>query len=102
MGLRDGSAALIRNPRRGRPGKLAEADWAEAAGWRDQGLSDAETGRRLGVANTTIGRRLGPRQASAEPQPQDRGPAGESWAAEPLFPEPEPEPRGSEPGARPG
>src|ERR1019366_5509448 len=69
LALREGSAALIRNPRPGRPGKLAEADWADAAGWRDQGLSDAEIGRRLGVANTTIGRRLGPRQERPAPQP---------------------------------
>src|ERR1035441_7056960 len=65
LALREGSAALIRNPRPGRPGKLAEADWADAAGWRDQGLSDAEIGRRLGVAHTTVGRRLGPPPAEA-------------------------------------
>jgi hypothetical protein len=87
--MREGSAALIGQPRPGRPGKLAEADWAQAAAWRAAGVSDAEIGRRLGVANTTVGRRLGPRHA---PQDAQAGqPTGDRPQAEPLFPEPEPE-----------
>src|SRR6266851_1683 len=68
--MREGSAALTGPGRRGRPGKLAGADWEQAAAWRAAGVSDAEIGRRLQVANTTVGRRLGPRRA------------------EPLFPGP--------------
>ena len=99
LALREGSAALIRNPRPGRPGKLAEADWADAAGWRDQGLSDAEIGRRLGVANTTIGRRLGPRQERPAPQPAPQPDLELDLESEPG---PEPGPAGGEdPGAGP-
>ena len=62
---RDGSAALIGQPRPGRPGTVAAAQWQLAGQWREQGVSDAEIGRRLGVAHTTIGRRLGPRGQAA-------------------------------------
>jgi len=62
---RDGSAALIRHARPGRPGKLADADWADAAAWRGQGLTGTEIGQRLGVAHTTVSRRLGPRRKPA-------------------------------------
>ena len=87
--VRDGSAALIQHARPGRPGKLADADWADADGWRAQGLSDSEIGRRLGVAQSTVSRRLGPRRkpaaggtgAAAAPR-QDELPA--------VHPEPEP------------
>ncbi len=81
--LRQGSAALTGPGRRGRPGKLTDADWARAAAWRAGDVSDAEIGRRLGVVHTTVARRLGPRagqRGRAEPQ------------AEPLFTEPMPEP----------
>lgn len=60
--IREGSAALIGQPGPGRPGKLTDADWERAAAWRGQDVSDAEIGRRLGIANTTVGRRLGLRQ----------------------------------------
>ena len=73
--------------RRGAPGKVTAAQWEQARAWRDQGASDAEVGRRLGVANTTVSRGLGPR---------GQAPAGDDaagWApADPLFNEPEPEP----------
>src|SRR5216683_2939846 len=84
LALREGSAALIRHSRPGRPGKLAEADWERAAAWRAQGISDAGIGRRLGVANTTVGRRLGPRQAARAPGPDATLPQ-----AQPLSPEAE-------------
>ena len=99
---RDGSAALIRQDRRGTPGKVTAEQWELARAWRAQGASDAEIGRRLQVAHTTISRGLGPRgQAPA----REREPG---WArAEPLFtgpgpgPEPGPEPEArAEPGAR--
>src|SRR5229473_5808712 len=80
--LREGSVALARGPRPGPPGKLAEADWEQAAAWRGLGVSDAEIGRRLGVANTTVMRRLGPRRPG-----QAAGPAG--------VPEPAPQPEAS-------
>ena len=79
--MRDGPAALIGQPRPGRPGKLADADWEHAAAWRGQGVPDAEIGRRLGVANTTVGRRLGPRQARPEARaagPDEQPAAGRS------------------------
>jgi len=82
--LREGSAALVRRAGPGRPGKLAEADWEQAAAWRAEGVSDAGIGRRLGVANTTVGRRLGPRPGTPRP-----------GAAQPQLPGPGPEP---EPG----
>ena len=86
---------------------MTAAQWEQARAWRGQGASDAEIGRRLGVANTTVGRGLGPRGQA----PAGDGPAG--WApAEPLFtgagtaPEPgagpEPEPgAGLPPGGGP-
>jgi transposase len=92
--LRDGSAALVMQDRRGTPGKVTGEQWAQARAWRAQGASDAEIGRRLQVAHTTIGRALGPReQAPAREREPGRAPA------EPLFtgPEPEPEPE-PEPG----
>ena len=82
---RDGSAALAMQDRRGTPGKVTAAQWEQARAWRDQGASDAEIGRRLGVANTTVGRGLGPRgQALAGDDAAGRAPA------DPLFSEPEP------------
>ena len=94
--LRDGSAALVMQDRRGTPGKVTGEQWEQARTWRAQGASDAEIGRRLQVAHTTIGRALGPRELAPA---REREPG---WApAEPLFtgPEPEPEP---EPEPRPG
>ena len=80
--LRDGSAALIRQDRRGTPGKVTAAQWEKASAWRDQGVSDAEIGRRLGVAHTTVSRGLGPRGQA----PAREGEPG--WApAEPLLTE---------------
>src|SRR5260221_7154474 len=35
--VRDGSAALVRRPAPGRPRKLADQDWADAAAWRGPG-----------------------------------------------------------------
>ena len=94
---RDGSAALIRQERRGGPGKVTAAQWEQARAWRDQGVSDAETGRRLKVAHTTISRGLGPRGQA----PASGGARGQHAPAEPLFTEPaaEPEPEAeTEPG----
>ena len=91
--LRGGSAALIGQPRPGRPGKLTEADWAAAAAWREQDASDVQIGRRLGIAHTTVARRLGPRQAPPDAQPA-AGTADGQPQPGPLFPEPGP--------ARPG
>ena len=90
---RDGSAALAMQDRRGTPGKVTAAQWERARAWREQGASDAEIGRRLGVANTTVGRGLGPRGQAPAPG----GEAGRP-PAEPLFTEPEP---GPEPGPEP-
>jgi hypothetical protein len=85
--LRDGSAALVMQDRRGTPGKVTGEQWEQARAWRAQGASDAEIGRRLQVAHTTIGRALGPReQAPAREREPGRAPAG------PLFTGPGPEP----------
>jgi hypothetical protein len=67
--VRDGSAALVRRPAPGRPGKLADQDWADAAAWRAQGLTDTEIGQRLGVAHTTVARRLGSRRRAEGERP---------------------------------
>ena len=74
--LRDGSAALVMQDRRGTPGKVTAQQWEQARAWRAQGASDAEIGRRLQVAHTTIGRALGPReQAPAREREPGRAPA---------------------------
>ena len=83
---RDGTAALIGQDRRGGPGKVTAAQWARARAWRDQGVSDAETGRRLGVAHTTIGRGLGPRGQA----PAQAARAGSTRRRSPCSPSPRP------------
>jgi transposase len=82
--MREGSAALIGQPRPGRPGTVSPAQWAQASQLRAQGASDAQIGRQLGVAHTTISRRLGSRGQTADGGEPGRAPA------EPLFTEPEP------------
>src|SRR5271154_4936406 len=79
---REGSAALAGQQRRGRPDTVSDQDQDLARQWRAAGVSDAEIGRRLGVAHTTVSRRLGPRGQQA---------AGQQ--AGPLF---------TSPGAGPG
>jgi hypothetical protein len=74
--VRDGSAALVRRPAPGRPGKLSGQDWADAAAWRARGLTDTEIGQRLGVAHTTVARRLGSRRKAAAEGPVPPGPDG--------------------------
>ncbi len=92
---RGGSAALIRQDRRGGPGKVTAAQWAQARAWRELGVSDAETGRRLKVAHTTISRGLGPRGRA----PASGGGRGQHAPAEPLFTDPDPDPEAeTEPG----
>jgi hypothetical protein len=123
---RDGSAALVSQPRRGRPDTVSGQQWELAREWRAAGVSDAEIGRRLGVAHTTIGRRLGQRdqaagqQAPAPPQaglftdpgagpgadaePEPAAEAGPDAEPEPdAEPDAEPEPAAAEasPGAEP-
>ena len=96
----EGSAALVRQDRRGTPGKVTPERWELARAWRAQDVSDAEIGRRLEVAHTTVSRALGPRGQAA-------GPAAEPVRArqDPLFTGPEhgPEPEAeAEPEAGPG
>ena len=88
---RDGSAALIGQDRRGGPGKVTAAQWEQARAWRELGISDAETGRRLKVAHTTVSRGLGPRGLG----PASGSGRGQHAPAEPLFTGPEAE---AEPG----
>ena len=108
-----GAATLAGQDGPGRPRALGEGKWDLARQWREQGESDLEIGRRLGVAGTTVARRLaagpaaeagaGPRQEELElaqpgpalareqqPEPggrsgAERGPAGGAGpAAEPA------------------
>jgi hypothetical protein len=62
-----GSAALVQQDRRGAPGKVTARQWEKARTWRDEGVTDAEIGRRLDVAHTTVGRALGSRVLAAAP-----------------------------------
>src|SRR5512144_2140310 len=62
---RDGSAGVV--PRRGRPPALGARELRRARRLREQGLSDVEISRRLGVHATTVGRALGPRPADPTP-----------------------------------
>jgi hypothetical protein len=87
--VRDGSAALIRRPGPGRPGKLGDQDWAGAAAWRATGLTDTEIGQRLGVAHTTVARRLGSKRRLTAGAPVPAAPAGEELPV-PARDEPEP------------
>ena len=86
--LRDGSAAVVSGQqRRGSPGTVTPAQWEQARLWRAEDVSDAEIGRRLGVAHTTIGRGLGKRQ--------DADAAGSRAAGRLPVGEPDPEPAGA-------
>ncbi|MDQ3222208.1 MAG: hypothetical protein M3Q75_01845, partial [Gemmatimonadota bacterium] len=58
---REGSAGVV--PRRGRPPALGARELGRARRLREQGHSDVEVGRRLGVHATTVGRALGSRPA---------------------------------------
>src|SRR5258708_14812316 len=44
--LRDGSAALVMQDRRGTPGKVTAQQWGQARAWRAQGARDAGSGGR--------------------------------------------------------
>ena len=61
---RRGAAALAGQDGPGRPRALGEDKWDLARQWREQGESDLEIGRRLGVAGTTVARRLAARPAA--------------------------------------
>jgi hypothetical protein len=60
---REGSAGLVRAS--GRPSKLTEGQLADAMAWHDQGVSNVDIGRRLGVHNSTISRALAARKSAA-------------------------------------
>ena len=68
---RGGAAALAGQDGPGRPRALGEDKWGLAQQWREQGESDLEIGRRLGVAGTTVARRLAPARPAAQ---ADAGP----------------------------
>ena len=85
---RGGAAALASQDGPGRPRALGEDEQDLARQWREQGESDLEIGRRLGVAGTTVARRL-----SARPAGPDAGPGQEELE----FAEP-----ATEPGRGPG
>jgi transposase len=92
---RQGSAGLVRAS--GRPGKLSGADWGRAVSWRDQGVSNVEIGRRLGVHNSTISRALRDAASSAatdEPAVDELAADQPSapWVQPEAVPEPAPAP----------
>ena len=96
---RGGAAALAGQDRPGRPRALGEDKWDLARQWREQGESDLEIGRRLGVAGTTVARRLaaGPAAgAGAGPRQEELELAGSRDRR--LAPGQRPEPA-EEPGA---
>ena len=98
---RGSAAALAGQDGPGRPRALGEDQQELARQWREQGKSDLEIGRRLGVAGTTVARRLAARAASPAAG-ADAGPGQEELeftepATEPgrdleLAPESRPEP----------
>ena len=91
---RDGAAALAGQDGPGRPRALGEDQQELARQWREQGESDVEIGRRLGVAGTTVARRLaaGP-AAGADAMPgQEELEFAEPGRDPELAPESRPEP----------
>ena len=66
---REGAAALAGQDGPGRPRALGEDKQNLARQWREQGESDVEIGRRLGVAGTTVARRLSARPTAADAVP---------------------------------
>ncbi len=98
---RQGAAALAGQDGPGRPRALGEDQQDLAQQWREQGESDLEIGRRLGVAGTTVARRLAARPAAgADAGPRQEEPGFAGPAAGPgRDPEPAAEPR-PEPGPR--
>ena len=90
---RGGAAALAGHDGPGRPRALEEDKRDLARQWREQGESDLEIGRRLGVAGTTVARRLSARpaaQAGAVPWQQEPELAGPG-PDQALAPGPRPE-----------
>jgi hypothetical protein len=90
---RAGAAALAGHDGPGRPRSLGEDEQDLARQWREQGESDLEIGRRLGVAGTTVARRLAARPAAGT----GAGPRQEELEC----PVPEPAP-GPQPDPGPG
>ena len=88
---RQGAAALGGQDGPGRPRALDEDQQDLAQQWREQGESDLEIGRRLGVAGTTVARRLAARPAAGA----DPGLRQEEleFAGPAPGPQPEPGPR---------
>ena len=88
---RQGAAALGGQDGPGRPRALGEDQQDLAQQWREQGESDLEIGRRLGVAGTTVARRLAARPAAGA----DPGLRQEEleFAGPAPGPQPEPGPR---------
>ena len=97
---RDGAAALAGQDGPGRPRALGQDQQELARQWREQGESDLEIGRRLGVAGTTVARRLaagpaagagaGPRQEEFEFAGPAAGPGRDPEPAAESGPEPGP------------
>ena len=94
---RQGAAALAGQDGPGRPRALGEDRQDLAQQWREQGESDLEIGRRLGVAGTTVARRLAARPAAgadAGPRQEELEFAGPAVGpGRDLEPRPEPGPR---------
>ena len=80
---RGSAAALAGQDGPGRPRALGEDKQELARQWREQGESDLEIGRRLGVAGTTVARRL-----AARPRQRRRMPARGRRSLSSRSPEP--------------
>jgi Transposase protein len=90
----EGSAGLVRP--RGRPATMTAGRLAQARDWHEQGISNVEIGRRLGVDDSTISRALRdrPGPAPAAAPVQEELPGGEPTARAAALAPPEP---GAEP-----
>src|SRR5271166_1366785 len=89
---RGGAAALAGQDGPGRPRTLGRDQQELARQWREQGESDLEIGRRLGVAGTTVARRLaaGPAAGAGAGSRQEELELAQPGPA--LAPEQQPEP----------
>ena len=89
---RGGAAPLAGHDGPGRPRTLGRDQQELARQWREQGESDLEIGRRLGVAGTTVARRLaaGPAAGAGAGSRQEELELAQPGPA--LAPEQQPEP----------
>jgi hypothetical protein len=87
--LREGPAGVVR--RSGRPPKLTPQQLAQAVAWHEDGLSNVDIGRRLGVHNATVSRALSAvRAPDAGGDETGQEALGPTIAADPAATDPAP------------